>query len=164
MALSMVMCLVAQESSTSSSELDGPVSAPIDGSIVDKSNGQLSIGDFFSFPKSQFTNQQDKGTDPFFPHSKRRIKKEEKIEIKGPKNRFDFSNVATSIQLQGINWSKSKPIALINGVTFSEGETRLIKLFGKQSPVRCLKILRTAVLVKFIDHDEYKVLKLREEE
>lgn len=157
------------ESPEKSTDVQVEEKVEVDSSLID-------LDGIFTYPKSHFKNVIGDGKDPFFPESKRRKEQAEEIEISGGQKNFTIDISTSSTRLQGINWSRSNPIALINGVTFSEGETRLIRLYSKdegdksilgffdqQVPIKCIKISKTAVLIKFTDRDEFKVIELPEE-
>lgn len=125
---------------------------------------KIKLDDFFQIPPSSFTNEIGNGKDPFFPDSKRRKEQKAVVEIKeGEAPVLDLLNASRSVTLQGVNWNPNSPLALINGKTFREQETHSLNLFGKPVAIRCVKIRRTAVLIKFVDQDEYKVLELKKE-
>lgn len=138
---------------------------PQETSEADQATEEININldSFFQVPPSSFTNEIGNGKDPFFPDSKRRKEQKAKVEISGDKPQIDLMNAARSVTLQGVNWNPNSPLALINGKTFREQETHSLNIFGKPVAVRCIKIRRTAVLIKFVDQDEYKVLELKKE-
>ncbi len=143
--------------------------AQTDAAAADSGDGtsdeflEVNLKDFFEFQDINFVNEIGRGKDPFFPESKRRKVQQESIEIKGEKSLLDLTYASSSLALQGINWAPESPLALINGVTFSENESRNIKMFNREVPIRCMRISRTAVLIKFVDQNEFRILELKKE-
>lgn len=123
----------------------------------------LKLEDFFVISRATFINELGNGIDPFFPTSNRRRKVVEAMEIQVDRPALDLSAAVKTIVLQGISWKPSNPVALINGVPFVENESRAINVDGRSVMIRCMKIRPTAALIKFIDHNEYKILEMKQE-
>lgn len=112
-----------------------------------------------SVPRSVFLDEPQKGRDPFFPDSVRR----------GVVN--TTTNVASSpsaqprfldqLSLKGISLGRGRALAIINSVTFSEGEKAEIKLDNQKVLVRCAKIKENSVIVVLEATKESGELQLR---
>lgn len=120
------------------------------------------IDSFFKFPKSQFTNEKNFGVDPFFPHSARRNPKKKLANTENNTPKTSLSKFEKDVKLEGVSFGVTQRIAMINGKTFEEGESKLISVAGSQIPVRCMIIRKKSVLVKFLDQNHLKVLKIKE--
>jgi len=64
------------------------------------------------------------------------------------------------VTLQGISWSATRPMALINGQTFLVNETRRVKVGSTNVSVRCVTINKDSVLVRVGEAGELQTLKL----
>jgi hypothetical protein len=67
------------------------------------------------------------------------------------------------IRLSGLSGPSDRRLAIINGATFSTGETATVKLVGKTVKVRCLEIRDKSVLVEIEGFDKPRELYLTED-
>ncbi len=142
---------------------DEEASPSISIKAIDQStNNNTSIDSFFSFPRSNFTNKQGFGKDPFFPHSKRREPKKLIPSASIAPSVAPLSVIETEVRLEGISYGQTRRIALINGKTYEQGETKPVTAGESQVSLKCLLIRKNSVLVKFIDQNQLRVLKIKD--
>jgi hypothetical protein len=105
-------------------------------------------------PKSLFENKGSSIRDPFFPQSTRAPYAQQKQDPKGTA----APKLEVKLALKGI----SGGVALINNGTFSEGESRMVKVPGGQIRIRCVKINERSVLINVDDSNEQTELRLQD--
>jgi len=105
-------------------------------------------------PQSVFATE-GAGKDPFFPNSKRRIKRDD--SGKQPVIR-DFSNL---LKLTGIAGGV-RPIATINNLTFAVGEEQEVKVDGGKVKIRVIEIREKSVVIAIEKQSQPIELKLRD--
>ncbi len=106
-------------------------------------------------PLSVFDNKSSSVRDPFFPKSGRApYVQQTPITTPGQTQAAPEAKLI----LKGILGS----LALINNATFSEGESRPVKVPGGQVRIRCLKINERSVLVNIEDRNEQVELRLQD--
>jgi hypothetical protein len=66
------------------------------------------------------------------------------------------------LTLQGVTWSKTRPMAMINGQTFEPRDEVKVRLGDTNITVRCLSISEDSVLVQAAGSSESQTLKLKE--
>jgi hypothetical protein len=107
-------------------------------------------------PRSVFTDDPQNGKDPFFPDSTRRLKQIATASNAAP------ASVAGQLTLKGIAGTKARPLALINNLTFSAGESGEVKCAQQHVRIRCREIRDRSVIVEISTTGEVMELKLRE--
>jgi len=106
-------------------------------------------------PLSIFDSKSSTVRDPFFPKSGRSpYVQQAPIAAKGQ----PAAAPEARLYLKGILGS----LALINNGTFSEGESRSVKVPGGQIRIRCVKINERSVLVNIEDRNEQVELRLQD--
>jgi hypothetical protein len=95
-------------------------------------------------PKSVFVTNDVRGKDPFFPN-----------RVRGGLTATPTNVVPTppgpnikDLQLRGISGPPENRIALINNLTFKNGETNEVRLIGGKVKVRVLEIREKSVLLE----------------
>jgi len=109
-------------------------------------------------PRSVFADDPQRGKDPFFPESVRRMQVVADIGT----NAVARPVSTTQLQLKGISGSKSQPLALINNSTFSAGEAGEVRAGTQIVKIRCREIRDRSVLIEVDGTGEVKELRLRE--
>ena len=108
-----------------------------------------------AIPQSAFATEGATGKDPFFPNSRRRIKRDDS-GTKPPIR--DFSNL---LKLTGIAGGV-RPIATINNLTFAVGEEQEVKVEGGKVQIRGLEIREKSVVISVENQPQPVELKLRD--
>jgi len=108
-------------------------------------------------PLSIFDSKSSSVRDPFFPKSGRSPYVQQ-TPIPAVKGQQPTAAPEAKLYLKGILGS----LALINNGTFSEGESRSVKVPGGQVRIRCVKINERSVLVNIEDRNEQVELRLQD--
>jgi len=94
-------------------------------------------------PLSVFVSEPSGGKDPFFPLSRRRLNPGDA----GPLS-TQASGAGTSLlTLKGISMNRQLKLALINNVTFAEGEKASVRVGNQSVSVKCVEIRKDSVLL-----------------
>ena len=112
-------------------------------------------------PKSIFVTNDAAGKDPFFPNSTRpRLTADPKKTDDGAPPQ---TLVADALRLLGITTDMAgKRIALINNLTFAQGEEHDVRVGIGKLKVRCVEIREKSVLVSVVGQNEQYELVLPE--
>jgi hypothetical protein len=113
-----------------------------------------------AMPKSMFVDAPEKGKDPFFPNSSRRLEALPRI-TSATNNVPETSTLFNLLQLKGMSGTRGHPLAIINGITLSTGETGEIRCGRHLLKVRCREIRESSVLIELEGVGETRELKLR---
>lgn len=108
-------------------------------------------------PRAVFTDIADKGKDPFFPDSIRRLRT---LQPNLANAATPSSGLLAELVLKGISIG-SERLALINNVTVAEGEKARLKIKDKTALVHCLQIRDHSVLVTIDGTKEVREIELR---
>lgn len=85
-------------------------------------------------PKSQFGALPESGKDPFYPDSARLQKK---ISVSQTNN---VATVAPEVRINGFSGNATRPLVIINNVTFGEGDEQMVTTAAGRARVRCVEI------------------------
>lgn len=111
-------------------------------------------------PKSVFADEPEKGIDPFFPTSTRRLESVVRRPTSAPVSQA--STLFNLLQLKGISGTRGERLAIINGYTLAVGEVTEIRCGGNQIlKVRCREIRDDAVVLELDGLGEVREFKLR---
>jgi hypothetical protein len=112
-------------------------------------------------PISVFVDDVNKGKDPFFPDSTRRLAA---APQPAPNTNSPAPVVATplALSLKGISGTKGQRLALVNNTTLAVGESTEIRAAGQQVKIMLREIRERSVLIEVVATGEVKELKLRE--
>ena len=108
--------------------------------------------------RAVFVNDPQKGKDPFFPDSQRRLL--ELLRANGTNAIPRSEGVLSELVLKGISLGNER-LAVINNVTLAEGEKAQIRLPDKTAFVHCLEIRPSSVLVTLDGTKVVRELRLR---
>jgi hypothetical protein len=128
----------------------------------DKTKDSIAGGPVPSRPRATFEDNPQRGKDPFFPDSKRRLQMIVPVAAASTNTALRPAPVATQLYLKGISGSKAQPLALINNATVAPGENADIRCDGQAIRLRCIEIRDRSVLIEIVSTGEIRELKLRE--
>lgn len=90
-----------------------------------------------TIPKSHFASQLEGGKDPFYPTSAR-------FEPKPPPSKPGGGGkvvpVVPDLKINGFSGNASRPLAIINNVTFGVGDEQAVTSSAGRTQVRCIEI------------------------
>lgn len=113
-------------------------------------------------PKSIFVTNDATGRDPFFPNSDRirqKVTPDPDLSGKTPKPPV----TAGALRLLGITTDPAgKRIALINNMTFAQGEEHDVRAEGGKLKLKCVEIREKSVVVAIVGQNEQHELVLPE--
>lgn len=90
--------------------------------------------DILVIPKSQFGALPQSGKDPFYPDSARHQRKVSLTQTN------QMVAVAPEVRIHGFSDNASRPLVIINNVTFGEGDEQMVTTIAGRARVRCLEI------------------------
>jgi hypothetical protein len=66
-----------------------------------------------------------------------------------------------TLVLQGIKWSKTRPMAIINGFTFEAQDIFRVRIAQTNVTIRCLNVSEDSVVIQVVGSGERQTLKLK---
>jgi hypothetical protein len=122
-------------------------------------HGQSAATNVVVIPQSAFADDPQRGKDPFFPDSVRRM---QQVAKNPSAPRRTVSMDTTALFLKGISRSTIQPMALINNSTVAAGELADIRAGVQSIKILCREIRDRSVLVEIVTTGEVRELKLRD--
>lgn len=112
-------------------------------------------------PVSVFVDEVNKGKDPFFPDSTRRLAATPQPPV-STNSTAPVAAAPIALSLKGISGTKGQRLALVNNTTLAVGESTEVRAAGQLVKIMLREIRERSVLIEVVATGEVKELKLRE--